>query len=325
MHISSVNSRSLPNSKVGGFAADCADSSEVSGNDLKLLKLLQARTTASTRRAYDTDLRHFAAWSDCLPTTPIDVARYLAAHAGQLSVATLARRLVAIGQAHTVRGFPNPTTADLVRLTMRGIRRTYGTPQRRVAALTRENLFSIVSLMGDAPTDLRDRALLLVGFAGAFRRSELVAIDYQSVQWVVQGCLITIPKSKSDQEGRGREILIPYGRPTTCPVSAFQAWLSTSGITDGAVFRSLHKGGRVAAKRLSPGAVAKIVKRRANAAGFDSSRYSGHSLRAGFVTSATSLGMPSWKIKAQTGHASDDMVSRYIRGTLGHGSDDSIL
>ena len=122
-----------------------------------------------------------------------------------LSVATLARRLVAIGQAHTVRGFPNPTTTDLVRLTMRGIRRTYGVPQRRAAALTTDDILSITSLLGNALVDLRDRALLLVGFAGAFRRSELVAIDYDSVRRVVHGLLITIPRSKSDQEGRGRD------------------------------------------------------------------------------------------------------------------------
>ena len=104
-----------------------------------------------------------------------------------MSVATLARRLVAIGQAHTVRGFPNPTTTDLVRLTMRGIRRTYGVPQRRAAALTTDDILSITSLLGNSLVDLRDRALLLVGFAGAFRRSELVAIDYDSVRRVVHG------------------------------------------------------------------------------------------------------------------------------------------
>jgi len=240
-------------------------------------------------------------------------ARYLAAHAGRLLVATLARRLVAIGQAHLVRGFPNPTTTDLVRRTMRGIRRTYGVPQRRAAALTIEDVLLITSLLGNALVDLRDCALLLAGFAGALRRSELVAIHYHSLRWTVHGLVITIHRSKSDQEGRGREVIVPYGRTSTCPVKALRDWLLVSGITAGPVFRSMHKGGRVGAKRLSPNAVAEIVKRRAKAAGLDSARYSGHSLRAGFVTSAAAMGMPTWRIKAQTGHTTDAMVSRYIR------------
>ena len=130
------------------FSADRTNSPDVSCIDLKVLKLVQANTTANTRRAYDSDINHFLAWGGSLPTTPVDVARYLAAHAGCLSVATLARRLVAIGQAHTVRGFPNPTTTDLVRLTMRGIRRTYGVPQRRAAALTTGDILSITVCSG---------------------------------------------------------------------------------------------------------------------------------------------------------------------------------
>ena len=195
---------------------------------------------------------------------------------------------------------------------MRGVRRTYGKPQRRVAALTTDVVLAMTSLLGNSLAELRDRALLLVGFAGAFRRSELVAIDYDSVRRGVHGLVITIPRSKSDQEGRGREVVIPYGR-TTCPVKALDAWLSASGITDGPVFRRMRKGGRLGTNRLSPEAVAEIVKRRARAVGLDPARYSGHSLRAGFVTSAAAAGMPTWRIKAQTGHASDAMVSRYIR------------
>ena len=299
--------------RVEPLADDRTNSTVVRCSDLKVLALVQASTAKTTRRAYDSDLRHFADWGGSLPATPGDVARYLADHASYLSVATLARRLVAIGQAHTVRGFANPATTDLVRLTMRGVRRTYGRPQRRAAALTTEDVLLITSLLGNALVDLRDRALMLVGFAGALRRSELVAIHYDSLRWTVHGLVITIPRSKSDQEGRGREVVVPYGRTSTCPVKALRDWLFVSGITDGPVFRSMHKGGRVGAKRLSANAVAEIVKRLANAAGLDSARYSGHSLRAGFVTSAAAMGMPTWRIKAQTGHTTDAMVSRYIR------------
>jgi integrase len=254
------------------------------------------------------------AWGSSVPATPVDVARYLAAYAGCLSVATLARRLVAIGQAHAAQGLLDPTKTELVRRTMRGVRRTYGKPQRRAAALTADVVLAMTSLLGNSLAELRDRALLLVGFAGGFRRSELVAINYESVRRYFHGLVITIPRSKSDQEGRGREVAIPYGR-RACPVKALDAWLSASGITEGAVFRSMLKGGRIGQRRLSSDAVARIVKHRASAVGLDSARYSGHSLRAGFVTSAATAGIPTWRIKAQTGHATDAMVSRYIRQT----------
>jgi integrase len=160
---------------------------------------------------------------------------------------------------------------------------------------------------------LRDRALLLVGFAGAFRRSELVAIDYDRVRRSIDGLTVTVPRGKSDQEGHGREVLIPNGSTTACPVKALDDWLSASAITEGAMFRSLSKGGRVGPKRLLPDAVAVIVKRRVMEAGLDPAMYSGHSLRAGFATCAAAAGMPIWQIKAQTGHATDAMVGRYIR------------
>jgi site-specific recombinase XerD len=184
---------------------------------------------------------------------------------------------------------------------MRGVRRTYGKPQRRAAALTTDDV-----------AELRDRALLLLGFAGGFRRSELVSIDCGAVRRCVHGLVIMILKSKSDQESCGRQVVIPYGR-MMCPVNALDAWLSASGITDGPVFRQMRKGGRLGTNRLSPEAVAEIMKRRVKEVGLDPGCYSGHSLRAGFVTSAAAAGVPAWRIKAQTGHASDAMVGRYIR------------
>jgi integrase len=180
---------------VGRFAVDCTNGLGLSSTDLKLLELVAASTAQSTRHAYDSDVRHFLAWGGTVPATSLTVARYLAAHATVLSAATLARRLVAIGRAHTLKAFPNSTKADIVRLTMRGIRRTHGVPQRRVAALTTENVFAITSLLGNALVDVRDRALLLVGFAGALRRSELVAIDYEWVRWSYMGLWLRFPEA----------------------------------------------------------------------------------------------------------------------------------
>jgi integrase len=161
---------------------------------------------------------------------------------------------------------------------------------------------------------LRDRALLLLGFAGAFRRSELVGLDVADLEFSSAGLVVTLRRAKTDQEGRSRRIGIPYGSSEkTCPVRSLQAWLETARISDGAVFRSLDKFQRVQSKRLSDKAVARIVKRRAAAVGLDPERYAGHGLRAGLATSAAAGGASERVIMAQTGHRSADMVRRYIR------------
>jgi integrase len=150
--------------------------------DPKILEYLQAATAATTRRAYQSDLQHFLAHGGTIPATAEQVARYLVDHAAVLSVATLARRLVGIRVAHVMRGLPDPTRCELVRLTFRGIRRKHGQPQRRVNALTRNDLSAIIPSLGQSAKDVRDAAILLVGFGGAFRRSELSAIEYQLIE-----------------------------------------------------------------------------------------------------------------------------------------------
>jgi len=174
--------------------------------DPKVLEFIAAATSANTLRAYDSDLAHFLAWCGSIPVEPTIVARYLATHAEGLSMATLARRIVAIRRAHVLAGLPDPTKTELVRLTTRGIRRRHGRPQRRVAPLKIEQLAEIVSRLGRTTQDVRDRALLLVGFAGAFRRSELTAIDCKWIERREQGFVVTLPRSKTDQEGRGRDV-----------------------------------------------------------------------------------------------------------------------
>jgi integrase len=281
--------------------------------DARVLHFIEVATAPNTRRAYDSDLKHFLAWGGSLPASPDAVARYLAAHATTHVVATLARRLVAIRRAHALHGMPDPVRSELVRLTFRGIRRAHGRPQRRAAALATEEMTAIVASLGDSVRDVRDRALLLVGFAGAFRRSELSRIDCKSIERTTRGIIITIPKSKTDQEGQARQVAIPYGRNAICPVKALDQWLRVSGITKGLVFRSVTRQGIILPAQLSGDAIASIVKQRVKAIGLDPARYSGHSLRAGFVTSAARAGTPAWRIKAQTGHASDALVGRYIR------------
>lgn len=167
--------------------------------------------------------------------------------------------------------------------------------------------------MGNSLKDIRDRALLLIGFAGGFRRSELCAIDCKSIERVRQGIVITLRRSKTDQDGIGRKIGIPFGRTRWCPVAALEHWLTAAGSEDGPVFRPVSRHGRVSTNRLSAEAVNLVVRERVAAAGYDPAGYSGHSLRAGLATSAARAGVPTWKIRQQTGHASDAMLARYIR------------
>jgi integrase len=177
----------------------------------------------------------------------------------------------------------------------------------------KDDLFAVLDAMGDTLKDVRDRALLLVGFAGGFRRSELVAIDVDSVEFVRQGVIITVLRSKTDQVGEGRKIGIPLGHTRHCPVTALETWIARSEIRDGAVYRPINRHGRLSESRLSGEAVSLVVKERLVASGISGERYSGHSLRAGLATSAAQVGVSAFKIKAQTGHASDAMLSRYIR------------
>jgi len=283
--------------------------------DPKVLELIAASTAPNTLRAYEHDIAHFLAWGGSIPAGPGIVAEYFAAHANMLSMATLARRVIAIRRAHVLRDFPDPTKAELVRLTLRGVRRVHGRPQRRVAPLRLEHLADIVSGLGCATRDLRDRALLLVGFAGAFRRSELIAADCKWIEQGERGIVITLPRSKSDQEGRGRDVAIPRIGGSLCPVAALETWLKISRVVDGPLFRPVSKAGRVLGSQLSGSAVAIIVKQHVAQIGLDPARYSGHSLRAGFATNAAAAGLPVWKIKGQTGHVSDAVLGRYIRDT----------
>jgi integrase len=241
------------------------------------------------------------------------VAAYLAEHADILSIATLVRRIATISKAHEARGLPNPCRSEIVRATLRGIKRTRGIAQREAKPLLREDLFRVLDAMGEGMKDARDWSLLLIGFAGGFRRSEIVGLDCDDVERVRQGIILTLRRSKTDQEGAGRKVGIPFGRTRHCPVLALDQWLAVSRIEAGPVFRPVDRHGRVADERLSGEAVSLIAKKRVAAAGIDPTGFSGHSLRAGFATSATRAGISTFKIRQQTGHASDAMLSRYVR------------
>jgi site-specific recombinase XerD len=273
----------------------------------------------NTVRAYRADWKDFSAWCasrglNDLPATAETVTLYVSELAGRCKVATLTRRISAISQAHQMAGHEPPTGAAAVRTVMAGIRRAKGTaPAAKAAAIT-DDIRAMVAALPDGLLGIRDRALLLVGFAGAFRRSELVGLDRRDLEFGKEGLTATLRRSKTDQEGQGRVIGIPYGsNPETCPVRALQAWLELSAIAQGPVFRGITRHGRVQPSRLSGYAVALIVKRYAAPAGLDPAKYAGHSLRAGLATAAAIGGASERSIMAQTGHRSVAMVRRYIR------------
>jgi site-specific recombinase XerD len=166
--------------------------------------LIEHSVSDSTRVAYASDLKHFAEWGGVLPAAPEMVAAYVAAYAGKLSVATITRRVATLSKAHQAMTGDNPCQSALVKATLQGLRRKHRTAQKQAKALTREDLFGLLDPMGDGMKDTRDRALLLLGFAGGFRRSELVGLDVADIEHVRQGVIITLRHSKTDQEGAGR-------------------------------------------------------------------------------------------------------------------------
>ncbi len=273
----------------------------------------------NTLRAYRTDWTHFSAWCRkhgviALPAEPGTVGMYLSAYAGKLKCSTLQRRISAISQAHQAANHPTPTGHPTVRNVWQGIRRAHGSAYSGKTPALTADIRRMVDTLPAGLVGTRDRALLLLGFAGAFRRSELVGLDREDLSVTNEGITVTLRRSKTDQEGQGRKVGIPYGsRPHTCPVRAMLAWYDVSGIATGPVFRAINRHGQLRHTRLTAQVVALIVKRYAEAAGLNPDLYAGHSLRAGLATSAASAGVSERAIMEQTGHKSVTMVRRYIR------------
>jgi site-specific recombinase XerD len=290
-----------------------------------LAALAQASKSAATWRAYRSDLRHYSAWCERrdlepLPSDPATVCLYLRDLAAEgYKPSTLQRRLTSLSQAHKAGGHPSPTSHPSVRTVLQGIRRTVGAEVRRVTPATTDVLRAMVETCGEDPAGVRDRALLLLGFATALRRSELVSLDVGDVTEVPEGLRVRLRRSKTDQAGEGRTLGVPYGSHLeTCPVRAVQAWLALSGHEVGPLLLPVSRHGRIGSRRLSGSAVAEVVKRRAEAAGLEGT-YSGHSLRAGFATSASAGGASDREVMRVTGHKSHRMLDVYVReGRLFH-------
>lgn len=273
----------------------------------------------NTRRAYRADWQDFARWCgkfhrEPLPASPDTVAYYLADRSQNLKASTLQRRLATIAEAHRAAGHELPTRHAQVKLVWAGIRREKGTAQSHVKPVLTKHIRLMVSHLPDSILGVRDRALILLGFAGAMRRSDLVGLDVTDLAFGDEGLVVVVRKSKTDQVGEGRRIGIPLGQhPETCPVQAVQGWLDLSGVSEGPVFRSVNKHGHVMERRLSGKAVADVVKRSLVAAGKSARRFAGHSLRAGLITQAAMAGVSERAIQEQSGHKSLTVMRRYIR------------
>ena len=278
----------------------------------------RAEKAEATRRAYRSDFALFRGWCEtknipALPAPPDAVAAFLAAEAKRgAKVATISRRLAAIRYAHKLAGHEPPTNVEAVKATLRGIRRTAGCAPCRKAPATADKVLAMVAKARTDPQGARDRAILLLGFAGAFRRSELVALDIADLEFCDGGLRVTIRKSKTDQEGLGATVAIALGS-VACPVDAVRAWIKAADLSSGPLFRPVTRTGKLSARRLSARAVAELVKTYARRAGLKAADFSGHSLRSGFLTSAAAHGASIFKMMDVSRHKSVDTLRGYIR------------
>ena len=282
----------------------------------------------STLTTYGRRWRAFTGWCqrhglDPLPADPTTVAGWVA-DCGK-SISTIRVTLSAVVAAHRLSQYEDPTKEEVVRAVLRGLRREQGTSQHQVAPILIGPLRQMIEACPDGAAGHRDRAILLLGFAGAFRRAELASLRLEDLEWRSEGLVVTLRRSKTDQEGEGRRVGIPYGSdPMTCPVRVLRSWLAWMGrealqrapVDPGALFPALSPSGSLGAA-LGGRAVAQVVKRAAQRAGLDPETVSGHSLRAGFATQAAMSGAPERAIARQTGHKNLQTLRKYIReGTL---------
>lgn len=279
---------------------------------------IAAATSPNTRKAYQSDIKHFEQWGGKLPAAPEIVILYLQQFAGQLNVRTLSRRLTAIKNWHIYQGFSDPTAHPAVGKTMSGISRIHGKCKQKAYPLLPEDLFRIMNSLQASNTlvNLRDAALLAIGYFGALRRSELVAIHVEHITWDKQGIELLIPQSKTDQHHEGQLCAIPYGKQPNCAVSLLRAWIDLAAIKTGPVFRRIFKNGNLAGEALTPLSVNHILQKHASAFGLPyADKLSSHSLRRGLASSAARSGANLSAIMRQGRWKQVNTVMEYIEAS----------
>ncbi len=289
--------------------------------DEKAREFIANSKASNTVQAYRKDWDHFVAWCadhgvDSLPATTMTVARYLTDIQDAYKVSTLQRRLAAINAAHrAAEQDVFSTRLEPLHSLWQGIIRTKGTAQEKKAPALTDDVRAMVDTLDGRLIGIRDRAMLLMGFAGALRRSELASLNVSDIEFIPQGILVTIRRSKTDQTGEGQVIGLPFGSTfETCPVRSLQAWLEASNLSEGPLFRAIDRHGNMK-EAMTDRTVARVVKRCAEAAGLDAEHYAGHSLRAGLATSAALAGESLTDVMRQTRHKSEKVARGYVRVT----------
>jgi site-specific recombinase XerD len=281
----------------------------------------RAARAGATLRAYAHDWKQFRTWCDETRLVPLPASpQALILYSTDLvknrhkKLNTLSRRLAAVSQMHQQAGFESPTRSWAVQQFLRGLRREIGIAPVRKRPVLVQDLKCILTQLPDSLLGKRDRALLLLGFTGALRRSELVGLNTGDIEETSDGLIVAIRRSKTDQQGEGRRVGIPQGADqATCPLWALEEWRTAALIDSGPLFRVMNRHGQVLDKRLSAEGVAIVVKRYVEKLNYDPAAFAGHSLRAGLATSAAAAGKSERAIMNQTGHRSVTTVRRYIR------------
>lgn len=278
---------------------------------------IAASKAKATNKAYAADWRDFETWCGSagkasVPAEPLTVATYLSSLATSgRKVSTIRRRIASIGAQHRAGGHNNPCSHEGVRATLSGIGRQIGSAPKKKAALTAELLAKSVRKIPQDLAGLRDRAILLLGFAAALRRSEIVALNVEDLERHPKGLVVHVRRSKTDQKGEGLQKAVPHGRKLHA-IAAVDAWLRAAGITSGPVFRAV-RGSTVKPTRLSDKQVARIVKARAAAIGLDAGSFGGHSLRSGYITTADEHGASLKRIGSHVGHSKVETTAGYVQ------------
>lgn len=281
-------------------------------------RYIKAATADNTRKTYRAAIRRFEHWGGRLPTDANTLVQYLTAQAGQLNPRTLSVHINALSQWHRVQQLYDPTQETLVRKTLEGIHRLHGKPKRKAKALKLEHIAQMLRYLDgqpETPQQLRNKALLLVGFFGAFRCSELVGIHVEHLVWESDGVLIELPRSKTDQLGQGKTRGLPYYvvSPANCPATALKQWLDVADIKKGPIFRGINRWQQIQDKSLYPGSVTDILKSIGKSCDFDFvPELSSHSFRRGLSTSASRENVDFALIKQQGGWQNDETVRGYI-------------
>ncbi len=288
------------------------------------LNNLKSSKAINTIRAYKSDFKDFAAFCakhsfKALPTEPKIIALYLTYLSGKdAKMSTLRRRLVSIGMTHKLKGHYLDTKHPVIIENLMGIKRTKGSIQRGKKPILINQLKAIINVINEEKTDeikkVRDKAIILVGFGGGFRRTELISIDHEDLEFVPEGVKITVKRSKTDQFGEGMTKGLPYfANEIYCPVIHLKKWIKISNIKDGPIFRRFVKGCSLSKNRLTDQSVVLLIKRYLKLAGIENKNYSGHSLRSGFATVSAESGADERSIMVMTGHKTTQMLRRYIK------------